>query len=74
MARRRIALLVGTYLVVVLVLTILATLLLVARDLPLVLATFVGFVLAQTVVTILLIPVRIYIAWRKRPQGEPDSN
>lgn len=64
MKRRRVALLVGGYLAVLLLLTIPATLLMLGRDVPLVFAVLLGMMLAQIAIIALLIPVRIYLVFR----------
>jgi len=66
MARHRVALLVGIYLVVLVLLTIPATLLMSDRDVPPVFAVLLGLMLAQTAIVALLIPVRIYLVLRMR--------
>jgi len=65
-ARHRVALLVGIYLAVLVLLTLPATLLMFDRDVPPVFAVLLGLMLAQTAIVALLIPVRIYLVLRRR--------
>ena len=65
MSRRQLtALILGTYLIVMVALTIPATAFLIDRGMPVVIAIPLGFLLAQVAVIGLLIPVRIYVALR----------
>jgi len=70
MVRRRVALLVGIYLALLLLLTIPATLLMFDRDVPPVFAVLLGLMLAQTAIIALFIPVRIYLVLRLHRRRE----